>query len=156
MGIDDLALGRIVEALSKSPFWKDTVIFVLEDDSQSGPDHGERTIPSAYSGRREGIDGEEVNEPLDGFLWTLARKKKISFRDYGEMMKAREGWPVTQRELAPDTSPTYSPFDLKIPDQERADAWIAELQTFIRNGEMPQLEIMHLPSERDLPVRQSS
>ena len=39
MGIDDLALGRIVEALSKSPFWKDTVIFVLEDDSQSGPDH---------------------------------------------------------------------------------------------------------------------
>jgi hypothetical protein len=36
---NDLALGRIVEALSKSPFWRDTVIFVLEDDSQSGPDH---------------------------------------------------------------------------------------------------------------------
>src|SRR5262245_50001058 len=34
-----LALGRIVEALSKSPFWKDTVMFVLEDDSQAGPDH---------------------------------------------------------------------------------------------------------------------
>ncbi len=39
MADNDLALGRIVEALSKSPFWKDTVIFVLEDDSQSGPDH---------------------------------------------------------------------------------------------------------------------
>lgn len=39
MADNDLALGRIVEALSKSPFWKDTVVFVLEDDSQSGPDH---------------------------------------------------------------------------------------------------------------------
>jgi hypothetical protein len=39
MADNDLALGRIVEALSKSPFWKDTVVFVLEDDAQSGPDH---------------------------------------------------------------------------------------------------------------------
>ncbi|HEY8164007.1 MAG TPA: bifunctional YncE family protein/alkaline phosphatase family protein [Gemmatimonadaceae bacterium] len=36
---NDLALGRIVEAISKSPFWKSTVIFVVEDDSQAGPDH---------------------------------------------------------------------------------------------------------------------
>src|SRR5258708_6955908 len=36
---NDLALGRLVEALSRSPFWKDTVVFVLEDDAQDGPDH---------------------------------------------------------------------------------------------------------------------
>jgi len=36
---NDLALGRLVETLSKSRYWKDTVIFVLEDDAQSGPDH---------------------------------------------------------------------------------------------------------------------
>ncbi|HKI95337.1 MAG TPA: bifunctional YncE family protein/alkaline phosphatase family protein [Gemmatimonadales bacterium] len=36
---NDLALGRVVEALSKSPFWKNTVMFVLEDDAQDGPDH---------------------------------------------------------------------------------------------------------------------
>ena len=36
---NDLALGRIVEALSRSPFWKNTVVFVLEDDAQNGPDH---------------------------------------------------------------------------------------------------------------------
>lgn len=110
-------------------------------------DFGEKTIPSAYSDRREGVDGEEVDEPINGFLWTLARKKKISFRDYGEMMKAREGWPVTQRELPPDISPTYPPFDLKITDQVRADAWIAELHTFVHDGKMPSLEIMHLPSD---------
>jgi hypothetical protein len=28
-----------VQALSRSPYWKDTVIFVVEDDAQAGPDH---------------------------------------------------------------------------------------------------------------------
>ena len=36
---NDLALGKIVEAISKSRFWDSTVIFVTEDDSQSGWDH---------------------------------------------------------------------------------------------------------------------
>jgi DNA-binding beta-propeller fold protein YncE len=36
---NDLALGMVVEAVSKSPFWKETAIFVLEDDAQNGPDH---------------------------------------------------------------------------------------------------------------------
>jgi hypothetical protein len=36
---NDLALGRMVDALSHSRYWKDTVVFVLEDDAQAGPDH---------------------------------------------------------------------------------------------------------------------
>ena len=36
---NDLALGRILAGLSTSPFWKNTVVFVLEDDAQNGPDH---------------------------------------------------------------------------------------------------------------------
>jgi DNA-binding beta-propeller fold protein YncE len=36
---NDLALGRIVEAVSKSAYWNDTAILVLEDDAQDGPDH---------------------------------------------------------------------------------------------------------------------
>jgi hypothetical protein len=36
---NDLALGRIIESLSRGPFWKSTVVFVLEDDAQNGPDH---------------------------------------------------------------------------------------------------------------------
>ena len=36
---NDLALGRIVEAVSRSRFWENTVIFVVEDDSQGGWDH---------------------------------------------------------------------------------------------------------------------
>lgn len=36
---NDLALGRIVEALSKSKYWPQMAIFVIEDDAQNGPDH---------------------------------------------------------------------------------------------------------------------
>lgn len=39
IGDNDYALGMLVEAVSHSPYWKDTAIFVLEDDSQAGPDH---------------------------------------------------------------------------------------------------------------------
>jgi len=48
---NDLALGRIIEALSNSAFWKDTVVFVLEDDAQDGPDHvdSHRSIMFAIS-----------------------------------------------------------------------------------------------------------
>ncbi|MBV8858782.1 MAG: beta-propeller fold lactonase family protein [Acidobacteria bacterium] len=36
---NDYALGGLVEAVSDSPYWKDTAIFVVEDDAQDGPDH---------------------------------------------------------------------------------------------------------------------
>jgi YVTN family beta-propeller protein len=39
MADNDLALGRMIEALSKTPFWHTTVVFVLEDDAQNGADH---------------------------------------------------------------------------------------------------------------------
>jgi YVTN family beta-propeller protein len=48
---NDLALGRIVEAVSHSKFWKETCIFVVEDDPQNGFDHvdGHRTVASVIS-----------------------------------------------------------------------------------------------------------
>ncbi|HLK56745.1 MAG TPA: bifunctional YncE family protein/alkaline phosphatase family protein [Chthonomonadaceae bacterium] len=57
---NDLALGRIVEAVSNSPQWKNTCIFVIEDDAQSGPDHvdGHRTVYMVLSPyvRRQYVD----------------------------------------------------------------------------------------------------
>jgi YVTN family beta-propeller protein len=43
---NDLALGRVVEGLSRSRFWKDMTIFINEDDPQTGADHvdGHRSI----------------------------------------------------------------------------------------------------------------
>jgi DNA-binding beta-propeller fold protein YncE len=45
---NDLALGQIVDAVSHSKYWKDTVIFVVEDDSQNGPDHVEAHRTTAF------------------------------------------------------------------------------------------------------------
>ncbi|MEW6159165.1 MAG: alkaline phosphatase family protein, partial [Verrucomicrobiota bacterium] len=55
---NDLAFGRIVEAISHSQFWKETVIFAIEDDPQAGWDHvsGYRTtayVVSPYTKRGE-------------------------------------------------------------------------------------------------------
>ena len=36
---NDYATGRLVEAVSNSPYWRDTAILILEDDAQDGPDH---------------------------------------------------------------------------------------------------------------------
>jgi hypothetical protein len=36
---NDLAVGRVVEAVSRSPYWDDTAIFIVEDDAQDGADH---------------------------------------------------------------------------------------------------------------------
>jgi YVTN family beta-propeller protein len=48
---NDVALGRVVEAVSHSRFWPETAIFVVEDDAQNGPDHvdAHRTVALAIS-----------------------------------------------------------------------------------------------------------
>lgn len=45
---NDLAVGMFLEHLSKSPVWKESVVFVLEDDAQNGPDHVDAHRSPAY------------------------------------------------------------------------------------------------------------
>ncbi|MBN1591602.1 MAG: bifunctional YncE family protein/alkaline phosphatase family protein [Pirellulales bacterium] len=63
---NDLAVGRIVEALSRSKFWPETCIFVVQDDPQNGFDHidGHRTVAlvvSPYT-RRHAVDSTNYNQ----------------------------------------------------------------------------------------------
>jgi YVTN family beta-propeller protein len=63
---NDLALGQIVEAVSRSRFWPETCIFVVEDDPQAGFDHidGHRTVAlviSPYT-RRRVVDSTNYNQ----------------------------------------------------------------------------------------------
>ena len=48
---NDLALGRVLEAISQSKFWKETAVFVIEDDAQNGSDHvdAHRTVALVVS-----------------------------------------------------------------------------------------------------------
>ncbi|MBC6112617.1 alkaline phosphatase family protein [Pedobacter fastidiosus] len=45
---NDLAVGRILDKLSHSPVWKESVVFILEDDAQNGPDHVDAHRSPAY------------------------------------------------------------------------------------------------------------
>jgi hypothetical protein len=57
---NDLALGKIVETISNSKYWKESAIFVVEDDAQNGSDHvdAHRTVALAISPyiRRNTVD----------------------------------------------------------------------------------------------------
>ncbi len=72
---NDLALGRIVEALSRSRFWPRMCVFVVEDDPQDGFDHvdGHRSIclVAGPHVRRGAVIGEFYNQT--GVLHTIAR-----------------------------------------------------------------------------------
>ena len=70
---NDLALGRIIEAISKSSYWKDTCIFSIEDDPQAGWDHisGFRTdcqVISPYT-KRGKVISTHFNQP--GLIRTI-------------------------------------------------------------------------------------
>jgi hypothetical protein len=45
---NDYAVGQLVELISNSPFWKETAICILEDDSQAGYDHVDSHRSTAY------------------------------------------------------------------------------------------------------------
>jgi YVTN family beta-propeller protein len=45
---NDLAVGMFIQHLSESPVWKESVVFILEDDAQDGPDHVDAHRSTAY------------------------------------------------------------------------------------------------------------
>ena len=103
MADNDLALGRIVEAISRSPFWRNTLIAVLEDDAQNGPDHvdSHRSVLlmiSAYS--RSGTVHRFAN--TTDVLATIEEVLKLDalsqFDHYGRPL--REIW-TTEPDLRP-------------------------------------------------------
>jgi len=108
-------------------------------------DYDEKVVPSEYSNRRASIEQDEAIEPESGFLWTLAKKAGVSFRDYGQIkIQPKEG-PETPDFSAVCTK--YPTFDMTIPDQKRADVWIEELAEFAADGDMPSLELVYLPGD---------
>jgi len=113
-------------------------------------DYDEKMVHPMYGSKRPEVDEGDVDDPAEGYLWSRAIEKGISLRIYGEMAEPdgkKKTYHSTKREANPDTSPDYPPFDMTISDQRRADVWLSEFQEFVRRGSMPQLEILHLPSD---------
>lgn len=138
-------------------------------------DYVEKTVPSEYSGRGrtydyEGTNGgfgpkhipdDDVAAPALGYLWDAAQRAGITYRDYGEFVvrtdENRPGVPGryagNKRALAGHTAADYPGFDLTIRDQVRVDAWLREFRGFVRDGDLPALEIVRLPNDHTAGAR---
>lgn len=118
-------------------------------------DYGEKTIPSNYAYKRDGNERGDVDEPAGGYLWDAAIKKGLSLRNYGEYgervrnddKNAVAKYRATKPALDPFTNHDYPIFDMKISDQIRADVWLKDFEEFVKNKNLPALEIMHLPRD---------
>jgi hypothetical protein len=136
-------------------------------------DYVEKTTPSNYSGRGRSYDyegenrnvrpgaGEDAAEPASGYLWDLARRRNLSFRNFGEFVRRADGdddaLPPAYLGLKPfleeHTDSGFPGFDLDIPDQRRADRWIAALDRWTTAGAMPALQILRLPNDHTMGAR---
>lgn len=78
---NDYAYGLVVEALSESPFWKNTLVLATEDDTQLAGDHvdSHRTFLLAAGGlaRRHGPDGRASHQP--GSLPSILKTVEVLF-----------------------------------------------------------------------------
>ncbi len=139
-------------------------------------DYLQKTVPSNYSGRGRSYDYEGTNrgfsaanipdddvaEPANGYLWDLAQKKGITFRNYGEFVvppATRDttalpaGYRGTKPFLAAHTNTRFPGYDLTIKDQLRADVWLEDLREFTARGTMPTLQIVRLPNDHTAGAR---
>jgi YVTN family beta-propeller protein len=138
-------------------------------------DYAEKTIPSNYSSRgrsydyqglnRNSLPDDDVSEPASGYLWDLADRAGITYRNYGAFVNEPGEPPgastpvftaATKRALIGHTNTAYSGWNLDIPDQARADVWLKEFQEFVRAGKLPALEIMTLPNDHTSGARAGS
>lgn len=138
-------------------------------------DYLEKTVPSQYSGRGrtydyEGTNGgfskaniplDDVSEPSNGYLWDLANRAGITFRNYGEFVvndsvDGHMTYIGNKPALATHTNAGYPGFDLNQLDQTRMNVWLAEFAGYVKSGTMPQLEIVRLPNDHTAGARVGS
>jgi YVTN family beta-propeller protein len=123
-------------------------------------EYTEKTVHTAYADLRPWSDEAEAEQPVTGYLWDAALKKGLEVRNYGEYAEPEPSqsgsssqsgrsvrYRATRRSLGPVTNADYPSFDMNIPDQRRADIWLAEFADYLRRGRLPALEILHLPRD---------
>jgi YVTN family beta-propeller protein len=100
-----------------------------------------------------------LSAPADGYLWDFASRAGVSVRSDGEFASwTRKGGPVTATVpgLEARVHPSYPPFDLSIPDNDRFEIWLEEFRRFERDGGLPRLNIIRLGNDHTAGTRPGS
>ncbi|HLJ84507.1 MAG TPA: beta-propeller fold lactonase family protein [Candidatus Eremiobacteraceae bacterium] len=122
-------------------------------------DYVDKLWPSNYSdrGRDYDFEGSAASRPSAGYLWDDAIAKGLSVRDYGEYTdfatKAGQPEKPVVDSLLGRLDTHYRGFDLHVTDQSRMDEWLREFSGFVKNGNMPVLEIVRLPDDHTSATR---
>jgi YVTN family beta-propeller protein len=126
-------------------------------------DYLEKMWPPEYAGRRnlyDFEDGAHASVPHAGYLWDLAARGGVSFRNYGEFTSAGalKGGDVTtdMPNLRDRTDLHFPTFDMSVRDVDRLREWQREYDAFERTGTLPQLEIVRLPRDHTAGTRPGS
>jgi len=116
---NDLALGRIVEGFSHSPFWKSMAIFAVEDDAQNGVDHidGHRTVALVASpyARRGVIDATFYGQP--SMVKTIELMLGLPALSLFDLVATD----MRASFIGPDEVPTFAPYTALMPTQSLFD-----------------------------------
>ncbi|MCI0364055.1 MAG: hypothetical protein L0219_09260, partial [Phycisphaerales bacterium] len=95
--------------------------------------------------------GYRIATPKDGYIWDRAREAGVSYYSFGEFIKNAErvGDPGTAAvpALEGHFDPLFRSFDLDYRDVDRAARFIAKLEEFETQGDMPRLTILRLPND---------
>lgn len=107
---NDYAVGRVVEEVSNSPYWKDTAIFVVEDDAQDGPDHVDAHrspafVISAYNRQGALVHDFHNTVSLIRTMELLLGIRPMNFLDANAV-------PIDLFQTAPD----FSPYQAELPE----------------------------------------
>jgi len=99
-------------------------------DAAIATDFNQRSWIHSYSGHGKLPGNEEMENPVNGYLWDLCRRHGVSFKTYGEGSQRvpshnRGKW-MGQR------------------DTEKIESWIADLKEAEKNGQLPRFTIMSL------------
>jgi hypothetical protein len=114
---NDAALGLLVETISRSPVWRDSLILVEEDDAQNGPDHVDATRIVALAAGPHVRRGAVVSDRYD---------QLSALRTVGLLLGLRP-LNLNDRMAVPlfgvfDARPNFSPYDAPPPSPSLSDA----------------------------------
>jgi hypothetical protein len=118
---NDLAVGRLVETISRSRVWKDSAIFIIEDDAQNGPDHVDAhrapaLVISPFSKRRS----------VDSTLYTTSGLLRTIELILGLPPMTQYDAAATPMYNAFQATPALAPYarlDPRVPLDEQNDQW---------------------------------
>ena len=101
-----------------------------------------------------------LSAPMLGYIWDYARRASVTVRSYGEFVRHVSKSPtgdVVAEASVPGlrglVAPAFAGFDLDITDNKRISNWLPEFETYVANGNLPQLSIVRLGNDHTAGTR---